>query len=484
MKVKFKNLASFVFLSGVLLLLVSCVRYGPAAMDQESELGVQNEELSVNILRNIASEGVSSAGETGTAVVSAGNEEESSEESFIDTRTPTRVKGIYLASKPLSNESFMSTLWDYMDTLELNAVVIDIKDDYGKITFDMQDVPIVDELSSVEISIEDLPKLMSEFKTHDIYTIARIVSFRDPYVANVRPDWCLTNADGTLYEDNSGYNWINPYKTEYWDYLLQISLECARIGFDEIQFDYLRFCTDRGADDCVYDEAEVMGRDKISIITECVQYLTDSLLPQGVYVSCDVFGTIILSQLDSRSVGQDYPQLANIVDYMCPMIYPSHYSSGNFDLDMPDKHPYEAIRGALRRSRLALSEAATEGAKQAIVRPWLQAFTATWLGNGNYINYGADEIREEIQAVYDSGYDEWILWSASVSYDFSLFLTEEEADAEDTRIEESRAALPDEILNEEETFPEELADALDGDQLYESDAAILSEDGPIITYDE
>lgn len=455
-------------------------------MDSGSDPEANGQDIAIDFSASTSSDGTEGATAVTSPAEAVSPDETTASEaldaSAVDTRVPVKVKGIYLASKPLANESFMSTFWDYMDTLELNAVVIDIKDDYGNVTYDMQNVSRVDEFGSIEVSIENLPELMAEFEAHDIYTIARIVSFRDPHIASIRPDLCLTNADGTTYEDNSGYPWVNPYKTEYWDYLLDIGRECANIGFNEVQFDYLRFCTDSGADDCIYDETEVMDRDKISIITECAQYLRDGLVSEGVFVSCDVFGTIIRSQVDSRAVGQDYPQLAGIVDYMCPMIYPSHYGAGNFDLDMPDKHPYEAINGALARSRSALANAAVDGQKQAIVRPWLQAFTATWLGSGNYIDYGPEEIRQEIQAVYDSGYDEWILWSASVSYDFGTFLSEEEAEAESTYIEESRAALPTEEL-EEETFPSELSEALDGDQLYESDAAILEQDGPIISYE-
>ena len=292
-----------------------------------------------------------------------------------------------------------------------------------------------------------------------------------------------------MYTDNSGYTWINPYKTEYWDYLLSIADQCIADGFDEIQFDYIRFCTDKGAGDCVFDENETKGRDKISIISEAVQYLSDHVKAQGAFVSCDVFGTIIGSQIDSRSVGQDYPQMASLVDYMCPMIYPSHYSAGNFGLDMPDLHPYESILGALKRSKSVINKAFAEGGdygNAAIVRPWLQAFTASWLGSGNYMDYGAAAVRQEIQAVYDAGYDEWILWSASASYDYSAFLTPAEAEAEAEQIEESRAALPPEetAAEQAETFPAELQNALNGDEFDPTDEARLSEDGPIVTYEQ
>ena len=472
------KLKVLVFTLFSVLSLAACSRYEPAALEPGYDASAMP-ETSVISFNDVQNE--SDAEET---------EAETEPEDTVpeDTRERTKVKGIYVASKPLANEEFMSKFWDRMDSTELNAVVIDIKDDYGRITYDMQGVGIVDELGSVDACIADMPGLMKKFKEHGIYTIARIVSMRDPYIGNVKPEWCLTNADGSIYKDNSGYTWINPYKTEYWDYLLAIADQCIADGFDEIQFDYIRFCTDKGASDCVFDEADTKGRDKISIISEVVEYLSSHIKEEDAFVSCDVFGTIIGSQIDSRSVGQDYPQMAALVDYMCPMIYPSHYAAGNFGLDMPDKHPYEAILGALKRSRSVISKAFTQGGDygvEAHIRPWLQAFTATWLGDGNYIRYNAEQIRQQIQAVYDAGYDEWILWSASVSYDYGAFLSPSEANEETKRIEESRAALPpEETLGEQgETFPEELQNALDGDQLKPEDEAKLLEDGPIVTYE-
>ena len=170
------------------------------------------------------------------------------------------------------------------------------------------------------------------------------------------------------------------------------------------------------------------------------------------------------------------------------MIYPSHYSTGNFGLEHPDTQPYETILGALSLSERELSRSYIEGSNQAVVRPWLQAFTASYLGSGNYMVYDASAIRAQIQAVYDAGYDEWILWDAAVDYDYSAFLSEADAAAEQAAIAESRAIQEEqerfEAELEEETFPEELENALNGDQLYESDAAILSQDGPIVTYED
>ena len=411
-------------------------------------------------------------------------EEPETEPGIPDNRVPTKVRALYLASKPVGNTERMNDLITIMDETELNAVVIDIKDDYGKITYDMKNVPAVVELESIESCIDDLPGLLKKFKEHGIYCIARIVTMRDPHLARVKPEWMLTRQDGTVYKDNSGYPWVNPYKEEYWKYILDIALECGNAGFQEVQFDYFRFCTDKGADDCIFDEADVKDRDKISVITELAEYMAGALKEHGLYMSCDVFGTIIRSKVDSRAVGQDYVQLSEIIDYICPMVYPSHYANKSFGLDHPDLYPYEAIKGALGRSRSALAQA-EEGSRLATVRPWLQAFTATWLGKGNYRTYGAEEIRQEIQAVYDSGYDEWILWSPSVTYDYSGFLSEQEAEKERIYIEESRAAIPEEeVLPEEETFPLELQEALNGDELRPEDEKVLLEDGPIIQYEK
>ena len=455
------------------LMLSSCERYEPVALSSTEEL---------------ATEAPSKTEPESTEAPAETEPIETEPPKPVDTRKHVEAKGIYLAYAPVNNESFMDRIIEVMDETELNAVVIDVKDDYGRITYDMEGVPLVDELGASSGAIEDLPGVIAELKAHDIYCIARIVALKDPFIAEAKPEWALYKGDGTIFRDNAGDAWVNPYKTEYWDYLLDVCRAAGDIGFDEIQFDYIRFCTERGVNEVVYDEADTLGRDKISIITELVNYLSESLKAEGLFVSCDVFGTIIGSSIDANSVGQSYTQMADALDFICPMIYPSHYSTGNFGLEHPDLQPYETILGALSLSERELSRSYIEGIDQAVVRPWLQAFTASYLGSGNYMEYGPDAIRAQIQAVYDAGYNEWILWDAAVGYDFSAFLSEEEAAAERAAIEESRAIQEEQerfkAELEQETFPEELQEALNGDELYESDAAVLSQDGPIVTYED
>lgn len=442
--------------------LSACQRYEPAALTEPAQEGEALPETESLPMEVVAESAAASAEEP----------------------APVQVKGIYLAASPVSNAEFMNQVIQHLDDSELNAVVIDVKDDYGRITYEMQNVPLVNELGAVKVTAGDLPGVIARLKEHGVYCIARIVALKDPYIADKKPEWALYRADGSIFRDNAGDAWVNPYKEEYWTYLLDVAREAGRIGFDEIQFDYIRFCTERGIGDVVYDEADTKGRDKISIITELVNYLTEHLRQEGLFVSCDVFGTIIGSSVDAQSVGQDYNQMAAAVDYICPMIYPSHYASGNFGLEHPDREPYRTILGALQLSKRELQS--YESYHQAKVRPWLQSFTASYLGEGNYMEYDADAVRQQIQGVYDAGYDEWILWSASANYFYDGLLTEEEGAAERSRIEESREAAQAAEAGSaaEEELPPELASELAGDDLSQSDAAILEQDGPIVSYDK
>ena len=149
-----------------------------------------------------------------------------------------------------------------------------------------------------------------------------------------------------------------------------------------------------------------------------------------------------LCEEDAAAVGQEYEDMAEHLDYICPMIYPSHYGPGNFGIANPDAQPYDTIRHALKDSMTLLKASKKEDRTQAVVRPWLQDFTASYLKD--YIDYGDEQVRQQIQAVYDSGYDEWILWDAGVSYHYGGLLTPEEAAAQEQEIAESRAALPPE----------------------------------------
>lgn len=341
-------------------------------------------------------------------------------------RTPVKVKGIYISAYVAGTKEMMDEIIHQIDQTEINAVVIDVKDDNGRITFSM-DTPVVSQIGAVKRFIPDIEGLVKTLKAHNIYTIARVVAFRDPFLPEKKPELALKLADGSIYRDNKGLAWVNPYKKEIWDYLVEVGIGAHEAGFDEVQFDYIRFSTEKGVNNVVYDEADMKGRTRTDIITEFIDYAHEKLEEEGVYVAADVFGAIIESGVDSDSVGQSYGDMANHLDYICPMIYPSHYGDGNFGIEHPDTEPYNTILAALKGSREVLDSHREEGASQAAVRPWLQDFTASYLNH--YIHYGDEQVRQQIQAVYDAGYDEWMLWSASCRYHWGGLKTAKEAEA-------------------------------------------------------
>lgn len=346
-------------------------------------------------------------------------------------REPVKVKGIYV-SGPVAGTGRMDELIGLVDQTELNAMVIDIKNDEGRVTYDMQSEQVLEIEAGVRY-IPDLAALVEKCKEKDIYLIARIVAFRDPYLAEKKPEWAVHTKEGGIFRDRSGLAWVNPYCREVWDYLVEIAGEAAAAGFDEVQFDYIRFSTDIKADTVDYGpEAESVG--KIEIITEFTEYLYEKLAPLGVYVAADVFGTVIENETDQEIVGQDYVKMAEHLDYICPMIYPSHYRNGSYGIRVPDAEPYETIYNACSASVQELSALPEEN--RAHVRTWLQGFTAGWVPG--HISYGPEQIRDQIKGACDAGYEEWILWNAAVRYQREAFLTEEEAETERMQWEAER----------------------------------------------
>ena len=204
---------------------------------------------------------------------------------------------------------------------------------------------------------------------------------------------------------------MNPYEREVWDYLTEIALGAAEMGFDEVQFDYVRFPTGKNMQDLDYGPA-AQDVSKEDIVVEFLETAADALHAKGVWMSADVFGTVINSRLDAGIIGQDYARMAEAADFICPMVYPSHYAAGAFGLEVPDREPYQTVFAAMGKSREAL--AGVDEQDRAGVRAWLQAFTATWVKG--HLTYGGEELRAQIQAVYDAGYTDWILWNAKNSY--------------------------------------------------------------------
>ena len=348
-----------------------------------------------------------------------------------------RGKGIYVTG-PKAGSAGMEDLIRLVDETELNAMVIDVKNDEGNVTFRLaneeipQNIPVLDQVAQMQAGvryIRDIQALLQELKEHDIYTIARIVCFKDPCLAAAQPELALVKPDGQPVTDANGLAWVNPYKQEVWEYLTEIAEMAADLGFDEIQYDYVRFPVGSDADAAEYG-VDREAYPKQQAIQDFLTYAGDRLHAKGCVVTADVFGTIIGSETDVQTVGQDYTELGQTVDAISPMVYPSHYANGVFGLHVPDANPYETVLAAMQGSREELQE--IPEAERAVVRPWLQAFTATWVPG--HISYTGTQIREQIQAVYDAGYEEWILWNATNRYSAEgLFGADEVENNEDSQ---------------------------------------------------
>ena len=421
-----------------------------------------------------------------------------------------KVKGIYV-SGPMAGTAGMDNLIALVDRTELNALVIDVKNDDGYLTCEL-DVPLAEQIGSEKHYIKDLPALVQTCKEKNIYLIARVVAFKDPILAGKMPEWSLHNSDGSVFRDKSGLAWVNPYRKEVWEYLASVGEAAIKAGFDEVQYDYVRFSTDSRMKQVDFGDS-TKGRTKTEAISGFTLYASERIHAAGGRISADVYGVVIDSEEDQQIVGQNYVEMSRSLDAISPMIYPSHYGPYNYQIPVPDAQPYDTVLAAMQASKMVLAgldpktgkkpvsadvsgndavdaaivggEAvsgnnaadtaadsqstsgttavsgndavqnaenaqAADGAQaaedaaaktpalskeeiaqldpttgvQATVRPWLQDFTATWVKG--HISYGPEEIRAQIQAVYDAGYEEWILWNAANRYTEGGLLTQEE----------------------------------------------------------
>ena len=332
-----------------------------------------------------------------------------------DPRTPTEAKGIYITGAVAGTEHTMPQLTELVENSSLNAMVIDIKNDAGEVTYQMG-LPLSQEIGAEVRYVSDLPEMIRQLKEKGIYLIARIVAFKDPILAEKKPEYAVKNADGSVFHDNNGLAWVNPYNEEVWNYLIDLSKQAAELGFDEIQYDYIRFSTAKGIAEADFG-AESEGKTKQDAITGFLTRAYETLAPMGVYVSADVFGTIICNESDGRLIGQDYVEMAKHCDYICPMVYPSHYVNDAYGIDVPDAKPYELIYAAMAdgEAKLAAAREADASVHLAKQRPWLQAFTATWVKG--HITYRGAQLADQIRGAADAGVQEWLLWNASNNYD-------------------------------------------------------------------
>lgn len=312
------------------------------------------------------------------------------------------VKGIYMTSYAASDSGTLNKMIALADKTEINAFVIDVKDDLGTVAY-KADVPLAKEEGLIESRIKDIDALIAKLRQHNIIPIARVVCFKDTSLAKKRPDLAVHWKDGSNWTDFKGLSFTNPYNHEVWEYLVEVAEDAARHGFREVQFDYVRFPSDGKISDAVYPGQNSSKEDAIAAFLAFARPRLEKL---GVWVSADVFGITVnpASHKDSATIGQNVAKISGSVDIVCPMVYPSHYSDGYYGLESPNKSPYETVSKATADAKAMLAGTGAMG------RPWLQDFSLRG------VTYGINEVKAQIKAAEDQGFTEWILWDPALKY--------------------------------------------------------------------
>ncbi len=332
--------------------------------------------------------------------------------------TPFEVKAIYLTAYTAAGKSTMEQMFGLLETTELNAIVIDVKLDalgeVGKVAYPSE-LPAVRDLKT-SVNYLDMSWIVQQARERGIYTIARLPIMRDDVLARAQPAWGIKRPDDGLWYDQDGLFWIDPFQREAWDYNIALAQEIARLGFDEIQFDYIRFPADANASMMVLS-TPISPKDNpgemYQLIAEYLEKAHQAINAAGAFFSVDVFGLVTWRPM--WEVGQKLDLMMTHTDYICPMIYPSLYSAGDVGYEIPDAFPYDIVLESLRKGRKQMGDGA-----RARFRPWLQGFNAVWLEN--YSLYGREMIQLQVQAVADfhqaTG---WSLWNPTSDYDPNWF---------------------------------------------------------------
>lgn len=321
----------------------------------------------------------------------------------VHLKPPESVKAIYMTSWVAGTKNWREALMKMIDETELNAVVIDVKDYTGRISFKVSD-PVLQKIGAEEERIPDIREFIDGLHERNIYVIARISVFQDQYLVKQRPDMAVKRKSGEVWKDRKGIPWLDPAGKEAWEYTVRVGEEAERAGFDELNFDYIRFPSDGNMTDISYDFWDEITPRHI-VLKNFFAYLRQELGGLNVALSADLFG-LTTWNYDDLNIGQVLEDAALYFDFIAPMVYPSHYPPTFQGYANPADHPYEIINSAMKRASERLIIASSSPNK---LRPWLQDFD---MGAA----YTAEMIRKEKQAVYDAGLNSWMIWDSTNKY--------------------------------------------------------------------
>src|SRR5881409_1247965 len=317
------------------------------------------------------------------------------------------IKGLYVNAWAFGSHK----LWQLVrlaDETEINAFVVDVKDDTGCLLYPSA-VPTAEQIGANKcVRAKDVKSRLDTLRAHGIYTIARFVVAKDPLLAERKPGWSVKDRNtGGLWRDRINIAWVDAYNDSVWIYSAQLAAEAVRLGFNEVQFDYVRFPDEPRERMATAIFPAHHGETQREAVRAHITLLRNRLRPLGVPVTFDIFG-LTASATGDLGIGQVWEDFINVADVVLPMVYPSHYYKGSYGLAWPNAEPYRIVHNALSEAL----ERSRPLARAATIRPYLQAFT---LGRRKP-RYTPHEIREQIRAAEELGINTWVLWNPRSVY--------------------------------------------------------------------
>jgi hypothetical protein len=310
---------------------------------------------------------------------------------------PFTPRALYLTVYGVGSRSLREAALKLIEETELNALVIDIKGDRGIIPY-QSSLPLAAEVGAQKTrTVRDMKALVKSLKDRGVYLIARVVVFKDDPLARAMPELAVRTQGGGVWKDREGLAWVDPFKKKVWDYNIDIAIEAAQYGFDEIQFDYVRFPDAKG----LAFSAPNTEENRIRAISEFLGEAKRRLLPYNVFLAADIFGYVCWN-LNDTMIGQRLEDVVALIEYMCPMLYPSGFQYGIPGYRNPVAHPYEIVFLSLKKARERTHLPTVH------FRPWLQAFRDYAFDRRHFT---AKEIRDQINAAENFGSHGWMLWN-------------------------------------------------------------------------
>jgi hypothetical protein len=351
--------------------------------------------------------------------LSGTNQAQESEEIRQKTQhvsTPNPVKAAYMTACVLSTKDFKQSIVDLIDQTELNSIVIDIKDFSGTISFESDNPKLYGVHHGTGCTAKGVKEFIEELHKKNIYVIGRVTVFQDPVMTKLRPDLAVKRAsDGGVWKDYKGISFVDVGAKEHWDYMVELAKESYSLGFDEINFDYVRYPSDGNMKDIAFPHSGAVS--KPEGLRRFFEYLHQQLKDTGLVTSVDLFG-MTTTNYDDLNIGQVLENALPYFDYVAPMVYPSHYPNTFNGWVDPDDHPYDLIyyvmkSGADRAEVLKNATTTPVDIRERVGKHQLR----TWIQDFDYGgDYGPTEVRAQINASVDAGVSSWMLWAPSNKY--------------------------------------------------------------------